>query len=297
MAEGNRQAPVTPLTVMFADITASTTMYAERGDAAAFALASACLGLVDAEIRAAGGRVVKHLGDGVLAVFDDPLPAVDAALRIRSAIAAPERGLASEGVQVHVGIASGAAVLADDDIYGDTVNVAARLVSLADGDEIFLSGSVHDALTPALRAQTRLIDQILLRNRPTPVPVYELAREEEDATVSLPVRPRPTGATMQIGHGDRLFVLGPERTRLTIGRHASSDIHVDHEQVSRVHVEIILRTDKFLLVDRSTNGTYVYVDNGPMLRVVREEVVLSGAGRIVPGVETDAPIVYRVSAL
>ncbi|MGH3638242.1 MAG: FHA domain-containing protein, partial [Mycobacterium sp.] len=181
-------------------------------------------------------------------------------------------------------------------VYGDTVNVASRLVSLAGGDEIFLSGAVYEALPPALQAQTRLIDQVLLRNRPTPVPVYELVREEEDATVSLPVRMRSSSATMEIRHGDRRFVVGPERTRLTIGRHANSDIHVDREQVSRLHVEIILRIDKFLLVDHSTNGTYVFVDDGPMLRVVREELVLSGAGRIVPGVETAPPIVYRVSA-
>ncbi|MGH7789294.1 MAG: adenylate/guanylate cyclase domain-containing protein, partial [Candidatus Binatia bacterium] len=121
MADGERKAPLTPLTVMFADITASTTLYAQRGDATAFALASECLGLVDAEIRAAGGRVIKHLGDGLLAVFDAPLPAVDAALRIRSTIAAPERGLLREGVRVRVGIASGAAVLAEGDVYGDTV--------------------------------------------------------------------------------------------------------------------------------------------------------------------------------
>jgi hypothetical protein len=240
---------------------------------------------------------MKHLGDGVLAIFETPVVAVDAALRIRVTLDAPARGFAREGVRVRIGIASGAAVLAEGDVYGDTVNVASRLVGLAGGDEIFISGKVYEALPPEVRAQARLIDQLLLRNRPTPVLVYELAREEEDATVSLAVRMRASSATMEISHGDRRFVLGPERLKVTIGRHADSDIRVDHEMVSRTHAEISLRGDKFVLDDRSTNGTYVHIADGPVLRVVREEMVLAGAGRIVPGVEPEAPIVYRVAAL
>jgi class 3 adenylate cyclase len=296
MADEKHKAPLTPLTVMFADITGSTTLYAQRGDATAFALASTCLDQLETEITASGGRVIKRLGDGVLAVFDLPLRAVEAAVRIRNALADPNANMAREGVRVRVGIASGPAVLADDDVYGDTVNVASRLMNLAGVDEIFLSGKAYEALPPALRAQMRVIDQLLLRNRPAPVLVYELARQEEDATVSVGVRMRASASTMEITHGEHLFVVGPERPKVTIGRHANSDIRVEHEMVSRTHAEVTLRGDKFVLVDRSTNGTYVYIDRGPMLRVVREELVLSGGGRIVPGVETDEPILYRVSA-
>jgi class 3 adenylate cyclase len=297
MAEKKLKPPVTPMTVLFADITGSTTLYAQRGDATAFALASTCLTLVEAEIRATGGRVIKRLGDGVLAVFETPLPAIEAAARIRAAIDDAARSQASEGVQVRVGIATGQAVLSADDVYGDTVNVAARLVSLAGADEIFLSGKVYEALPPALRAQTRMIDQLLLRNRPAPVLVYELIRDEADNTVSVGVRLRASSTSMEITHGDQHFVLGPERPKVAIGRHVANDIHIDHEMVSRVHAEVVLRGDKFMLIDRSSNGTYVYIENGPMLRIVREELVLSGGGRIVAGVETAHPIQYRVLAL
>jgi pSer/pThr/pTyr-binding forkhead associated (FHA) protein len=83
---------------------------------------------------------------------------------------------------------------------------------------------------------------------------------------------------------------------VTIGRHAEHDIRIDNEAVSRHHADVALRGDRFVLVDRSTNGTYIYVDRGPVLRVVREEVALSGSGRIVPGVEPTPPILFRVSA-
>jgi adenylate cyclase len=297
MAAQQTHGQLTPLTVLFADITGSTTLYAQRGDATAFALASQCLDLAGERIAAGGGRVMKKLGDGILAVFQTPVEAVQAAAQIRQGLDDPDCTLASQGVRLRVGISCGPAVLVPDDVYGDVVNVAARLTALAGADEIFLSGKVYEALPPALRAKIRLIDQILLRNRPAPVLVYEYAREESEATVSVPVRRRASTATMELTHGDLLLVVGPERPRVTIGRHAENDIRVEHDVVSRNHAEIALRGDRFVLVDRSTNGTYVYVDNGPMLRVVREEIVLSGIGRIVIGTDGGLPIHFRVAAL
>jgi class 3 adenylate cyclase len=297
MAGDRPKAPMTPVTVLFADITGSTTLYAQRGDATAFALASACLDVVDAKVAAGGGRVVKRLGDGVLAVFDAPEAALAAAVEVRTALDDPDSPLNREGLRVRAGIACGKAVVVPGDVYGDVVNVAARLVGLAGGDEIFVSGAVFESLPALRRAQMRLIDQLPLRNRPAPVLVYELMREERDATVSINVRPRASMTTLQITHGERLLVVGPERARVTIGRHAGSDIRVEHEAVSRTHAEISLRGEKFVLIDRSTNGTYVHVDNGPILRIVREEIVLAGGGRIVPGIEMAPPIRYLVAAV
>ena len=285
------------VTVLFADITASTRLYFERGDVNAFALASSCLDVIDTQVRSAGGRVVKRLGDGVLAVFQIPAHAVAAAVQIRLAMADKAGTPGCEGVQVRSGIAAGEAVLAADDVYGDTVNVAARLATLADADEIFLSGRVYETLPADLRAQVRPFDQLTLRNRPGSVLVYELVREEQDATVGAPLRIGASGVTLEIGHGERLFVVGPERPKLTIGRRVGCDIHLEHDMVSRIHAEIALRRDKFVLNDRSRNGTYVYVDNGPVVRVSREEIVLSGSGRLVAGIETSAPIRYRLTAL
>jgi len=296
MAGGEPTASLTPVTVLFADIVASTTLYAQRGDATAFGLASTCLDHIDRGIAAAGGRVLKRLGDGVLAVFPHPAEALRAAVAVRRALADPDATICREGVRVRFGICSGQAVLVADDVFGDVVNIAARLTSLAGSDEIFLSGKVYESLAPELRAGVRLIDQLSLRNRPGSVLVYEFVGEEPDATVSLGRRVRTATAAMEITHGDTLFVIGPERPRVTIGRHAERDIHIDHEAVSRHHADVVLRGDRFVLIDRSTNGTYVNLDGGPVLRVVREELTLAGSGRIVPGVEPSPPIVFRVAA-
>lgn len=297
MTEQGAREQLTPVTVLFVDISGSTTLYAQRGDTVAFGLTMACLELVGAEIKAAGGRVLRQLGDGVLAIFETPLQAVRAAIEIQQATEDPGCSLAREGVRVRSGVSTGLAVLHADDVYGDVANVAARLVGKADAGEIFLSGSVYGSLPMQLRAQVQLIDQMLLRNRPDAVPVYKYAPDSPLTTIRRRTRRRASAATLELQHGDLLLVIGPKRPRVSIGRDAENDICVEDDAVSRTHAEITLRGDRFMLVDRSTNGTYVYADNGPMLRLVRDELALTGVGRIVLGAEeTSHPILYRVAA-
>src|SRR5271169_4639897 len=140
MTDQETRDPLTLVTVLFVDISGSTALYAERGDAAAFGLTMACLDLVGAQVTAEGGRVLRPVGDGLLSVFDTSEQALRAAIRISQTTEDPAFPLASEGVRVRSGISSGSAVLLADDVYGDVANVAARLVGRADAGEIFLSG-------------------------------------------------------------------------------------------------------------------------------------------------------------
>ena len=286
---------LTAATVLFADISGSTTLYAVRGDAVAFQLTSRCLALLEEHVAAARGRVVKRLGDGVLAVFDSAPLAVDAAVEIQRALAAVDSALRQEGLHVRVGISSGAVVLAPDDIYGDVVNVAARLVALAGADEIVLSGSVHEALSETGREAALLIDHLALRNRPEPVPVYKYVWVPDNQTMFVQKKQRGAAAVLEVTRGEQRFAVDITAPRFMLGRAADNDLVVAEQAVSRYQAEIALRGDKFVLVDRSTNGTYVHVDGGPTFRVSRDEVTLSGSGTIVPGLELDPPIRYRIS--
>src|SRR5262245_2586275 len=148
-----------PVTVLFADISGSMLLYAVRGDEEAYRLASTCLGILEQQVGAHAGRVVKRVGDAILAAFDSPEMAVRAAAARHHALEAPDCEIRGEGIRVRAGIASGTAVHESGDVYGDVVNIAARLVSLAGADEIFLAGETHDALPPELREPVRKIDQ------------------------------------------------------------------------------------------------------------------------------------------
>src|SRR5215831_7009398 len=169
MADNESPERLTPVTVHFVDISGSTTLYAQRGDAAAFDLTKECLDLVSEKIRSAGGRVLRLVGDGVLSVYDSPVRALQAAIQISQAMEDPGSRLAREGIRVRSGINDGLGVLEADDVYGDVANVASRLVGRAGAGEIFVSGSVYEALPEDLRAQLQFIDEMLLRNRPDPV--------------------------------------------------------------------------------------------------------------------------------
>ena len=133
-----------PITVIFADISGSTMLCAVRGDETAYKLVSSCLNTLEAEVRRFDGRVIKRVGDAILAVFDAAEPAVHAAHAMQVALEAPDSEVHAEGVRVRVGIATGTAVLDAGDIYGDVVNVAARLTSLAGADEVFMAGETYD---------------------------------------------------------------------------------------------------------------------------------------------------------
>jgi class 3 adenylate cyclase len=283
-----------PITVIFADISGSTMLCAVRGDETAYKLVSTCLTILETEVRRFGGRVIKRVGDAILAVFDAAEPAVHAAQSMQIALEAPGSEVHAEGVRVRVGIATGTAVLDAGDIYGDVVNVAARLTSLAGADEVFMAGETFEALPVPMRDPVRVIDQLALRGRPDWVLVYQYLWKQEGATVSTAVRPRGYTAALELTYGSEKYALGPSRPKFTVGRDADNDISIDETVVSRHHCEVVLRGDKFLLVDRSTNGTWVLTDGGDTFRVTREEITLAGGGRILPGRQTLEPLRYRV---
>jgi adenylate cyclase len=290
MSASGQGEPTAPVAVVFADISGSTLLYAMRGDEEAFRLTSSCLNLVQEEVEAHGGRIVKRLGDALLAVFESGAGAVHAAAALQRRMEDPQCDLHEEGVHVRVGIGCGSAVLDDGDVYGDVVNVAARLVSLAGAGEILLSEGAYESLPVPMHESLRLIDRIAIRGRPDRVLVYEYIWQGEDVTASVGPRRSEPAWILEIRFGEHLFLVGPQRPRLMIGRTAENDISIDLDVVSRWHAEVSMRGDKFVLVDSSTNGTYVRVENGPLLRVCRDEITLTGKGEIMPGRE-DAPAV------
>src|SRR5512140_3064832 len=103
------------LTILFTDISGSTQLYVDRGDTIGFALADACLRRMEQKIAAAGGRVVKRVGDGVMAVFAEAEAALGGAVQIQEAMEADDR-LRAERLHVRTGISTGSAMLVDDDV-------------------------------------------------------------------------------------------------------------------------------------------------------------------------------------
>jgi adenylate cyclase len=132
--------PARPPAIAFVDVTGFTELTEERGDEAAAAVALRLGELATDAVRAHGGRLVKVLGDGVLLRFDELAGAVVATLELMDAM--PAAGLPTG----HAGIASGYVIDRDNDVYGRTVNLAARIGDAAADGELLLTRTDAAAL-------------------------------------------------------------------------------------------------------------------------------------------------------
>jgi adenylate cyclase len=119
------------MAVLFADVSDSTRLYESLGDTAAFGGVRGVIGSLKSVSGAFGGRVVKTIGDGLMCVFPDADSAASAAAEMQLAIAQRpplERG---KKLTIRVGFHVGPVIQEGDDVFGDSVNVAARMASLA----------------------------------------------------------------------------------------------------------------------------------------------------------------------
>lgn len=122
-------------TVLFTDIVASTQRAAQLGDDAWTTVLAAHNGVIERHVVAARGVVVKFTGDGALATFDGPARAINCACAIRDAVN-------DLGLTIRVGLHTGEVEMADGDIHGIAVHVAARIMALAEPGEVLVSGVI-----------------------------------------------------------------------------------------------------------------------------------------------------------
>jgi class 3 adenylate cyclase len=139
------------VTLLFTDIVGSTRFYERMGDIEGRQMVQEHNDLLFPVIERAGGRVVKTIGDSIMARFDDPVAAARCAVAMQEAIRARNGAVTDPAriLRVRMGLHWGTAVVDEKDLYGDTVNTAARVEALADGDEILISGQLAEKIREA----------------------------------------------------------------------------------------------------------------------------------------------------
>lgn len=132
------------ITVLFSDLQGSTAYFERYGDGAGLALVYRCIELQRAIIGTAGGRVIKTMGDGLMAAFGDPLAALRAAVKIQQALARANAGQqAQHQAQLRIGLNCGLGIVKSDDVFGDVVNVASRVQTAAAPSQIAVSRELY----------------------------------------------------------------------------------------------------------------------------------------------------------
>jgi len=287
------------LTILFADVSGSTRLFETHGDIEALRLIGRILGALSEVAASHGGRVVKTIGDEIMCTFPGPLhgllAATDMQRRIRN-----DAGFARDNVAIRIGLHHGEALLENGDVFGDAVNVAARMADkdLARRDQIISTRSTVESITHATGLNVRALGSVHVLGKLAPLDVVDVLWQENlelVTTVQRIVQPTaPVGMRLVVRYRSQVFELD-EGTAFSIGRDPSSSLVVETEWVSRHHALIEWKRGYFMLADRSTNGTWLKAGDDDELLVHRDETHLRRSGSLSLGqahLDDGADLVY-----
>lgn len=282
-------------TVVFADLTGSTGVFEALGNEKASRAVTQLTQWISLVCEHHGGRVVKTLGDGVLALFPRPHGAVDAAVQLQRA----HRDRVSEWppqlrMRLQIGMACGEIVEVEGDCYGDAVNVASRLSDLSGAEQIWATDTVVDLIDqPAAGVRFRSLGAIDIRGKAQSRVVFRIEWQEElhsqlftapAALVTADEAASETGSSLTLRWLDQTASFEARQMPIHLGRVADAEFMVNDQRVSRLHASIEWRRGSFILTDLSSFGTWVrFSGTTTELALRRQECVLVGSGEIALG--------------
>jgi class 3 adenylate cyclase len=294
-------------TVVFADLTGSTGVFEALGNEKATRAITKLTQWIGEVCNAHGGRVVKNLGDGVLAVFPQGPLAIAAVVEMqRFHLKRMMEWPLKLRMRLQVGVACGEVIEVEGDTYGDAVNVASRLSDLSGADQIWATDSVIEQFSaPPDGVRFRSLGPINIRGKAESRVVFRVEWQEEvhtgllTAPADLGQLGRPVGALegrIELNWLDQRLSVNSSELPIHLGRAAEAEFMVNDQRVSRLHASIEWRGGTFLLTDLSSFGTWVrFAGSQTELALRRNDCVLHGSGDIALGAPFDDFTVPTVS--
>ncbi len=275
--------------VLFADIARSTQLYDILGDKKAQLQISTWLKILSAVTKKYRGIVVKTIGDEVMCTFRDVASAVAAgramhlALDKQPVVDVPEVG----SPNIYVGIHVGKVIVQGGDIFGDVVNVAARLVAFAKQRQILLSQQAVDSLALSEQEHVKFIDKEVIKGKFQEIKIFEYIWEQLDLTmiVDKSMDNKAAMYSIELRTKNTIVIVDQIHPVVTFGRQPHNDFILESKKVSRTHARLEYRWGKFVLIDQSSNGTYVVDKKGQKKFLKRDEIILPPEGFICFGEE------------
>ena len=282
--------------ILFADISGSTRLYETLGDQQAAERVGRSLTMLARVCEDCGGRVIRTNGDGALCLFET----ADAALRASRLMQEKtdeHQELSESCPGIHIGCHFGPVLENAGDLYGDAVNLAARVAGLAKVGQIITTADTVAKLSAAFAERTRKLAHVPVKGKQAAVTIFEfLWRDWEDLT--------DYGTRTDHGRVVRLVLKYEGREwrfegpgELSFGRDGACDVVVGDRKASRQHARVERRRDKFVLTDHSFNGTWVqFAGEAEVVVLRREELMLRASGLIglghSPGDGQGAPVLF-----
>lgn len=273
------------LAVLFADISDSTALYQKLGDAAARNIINSCLSCITDVLPRFDGRLVKTIGDEVMCAFPSADLAVVAASDMQATVAARS---GEHPVSIHIGLHYGPVLVEEGDVFGDTVNVAAYLAAVATPEQILTTEFTEQCLSASLKACVRPIFHAVLKGTSEESTVFQVLWRTDNVNItdvnlrSSKTIPGDTGSLL-VTLGDERIRVDPWHTEMVVGRAPECDLVVTDRFASRRHFSIRLVRTHFYLFDHSINGSFVSLESGEEVHVLRRELLLGSSGQVCLG--------------
>ena len=272
--------------ILFADVVGSTELYEVLGDDKARETVGHCLAIMKAATEEHQGQVIKTIGDEVMATFPSVDDAMNAAATMQQQISNnDDLGAADKRVSIRVGCHYGPVKFENRDIFGAAVHTANRMTSQAKARQIVTTGSTVDLMGPDWRSVARQIDVATVKGKRDEVALFEVLWSPEEATSMLPTigwdndaRLKPSA--LMLSFRGKTIEVNDDHMHATLGRADENDVVIKGNLISRVHARIEKRRQKYILIDESTNGTFVQNVKGEEIFLRRDSTEIHGEGII-----------------
>jgi adenylate cyclase len=279
------------LTILFADVSGSTKLFELRGNVAARSIIAAVLSALVEVAQRHGGSLVKTIGDEIMCTFPGALQGLLAATDMQRRVK-NDAGFVQENIGIRIGLHQGDALVEENDVFGDAVNVAARMASLAQRDQIVATASTSLGITNAAGLRVRSVGTARVAGKLAPIDIVDVMWQEDLSHVTTVQRivryaeAKTERMHLLLRYRDREFRVDELAEPFTLGRESGHSLTIDADWVSRDHAMIEWKRGHFILSDRSTNGTWVRIGSEELF-VHRDAFHLRRAGTISLGQSSD----------
>jgi len=277
----------TELAIVFADVVGSTKLYELLGDLRARDMVGICIDVMRAATEQNRGTVIKTMGDEVMATFPTADDALNAAAQMQKQIVLhPGLKVEEQTVAIRIGCNFGPVVVENRDIFGAAVHTANRMTSQAKAGQIITTATMVEQLSSEWRASVRQIDVATLKGRSSEVALFEVLWQTDDVTSMVPqiaatARDKTNKAQrLRLRYQGQELLVQEGRTNISMGRAEENDLVIKGNLISRLHARVEFNRNKFMLIDQSTNGTFVIGKDGEEAFVRRDSMQIRGEGLI-----------------
>ncbi len=251
------------ITILFTDIKGSTAYFEKYGDAAGLLMVSTCNDAISDIVREHGGKVIKTIGDAVMASFEDCTLAVRGAVKMQERIYADAQLQAPDDrVSIRIGLNYGSGIVKSDDVFGDVVNVASRVESVGSPEQIVISDTLYEQVVKSGEFKLNALGRFSLKGKGENRDLYEVQWTEriQPKRAAAHTVVMTTSKSSAIPKHSLLRVLKDgtigdkyslKQDKLEVGRLRGDVQFPDDEKMAPLHARFSMEKDQLFVEDVS----------------------------------------------